>query len=147
MGATTSGIILVSYCLALEIVNKESRTYAGIFVMMFFSAGYIILAPLAYYVKDWRWLQVTITLPGVLFLGYWWIIPESARWLLAHNRKDEAVKTINKVAKENNLVVPREILDKLECDVVEKGKGKPSLFALFKTPYLRFKSILIFFNW
>jgi MFS transporter, OCT family, solute carrier family 22 (organic cation transporter), member 4/5 len=115
--------------------------------MMFFSAGFIIIGGIAYIVKDWRWLQVTITLPGVLFLGYWWIIPESSRWLLSNNRKEEAVKTISKIAKANKLIVPKEILEKLECDVIEEGKGKPSMFALFKTPYLRFKSILIFFNW
>lgn len=127
-------------------VNKTSRLYAGTVVMMFFSAGYIIIGAMAYYIHDWRLLQVSITLPSLIFVGYWWIIPESSRWLLANNRKDEAVKIINKVARANNLAVPKEILERLECDKVDE-KMKPSLFALFRTPYLRFKSILIFFNW
>lgn len=127
-------------------VNKESRLYAGTVVMMFFSAGYILIGCMAYYLHDWRYLQVAITLPSLLFVGYWWIIPESCRWLLANNRKGEAVEIIKKVARENGLSVPNDVLEKLECDKTDE-RNKPSLFALFRTPYLRFKSILIFFNW
>lgn len=129
-------------------VGKESRLYAGTFVMMFFSAGYILSGGIAYFIHDWRWLQATLTIPGILFLSYWWIIPESTRWLLANDQKDKAIVQIKHIAKANELTVPQEVLDKLgndnSCKVDEK---KPSLFDLFKTPNLRSKSLLIFFDW
>lgn len=142
-------MILVSYCLSLELVNKESRLYAGTVVMLFFSAGYIVMGGFAYFIHDWRWLQAALTIPGLIFLSYWWLIPESARWLLANNKKDEAIEQIKYVAKANKLVVPREILDKLDADSREDDRDarKPSLFDLFKHPNLRNKSFLIFFNW
>jgi MFS transporter, OCT family, solute carrier family 22 (organic cation transporter), member 4/5 len=130
-------------------VGKESRLNAGIIIQFFFPAGYIIMAGIAYLIHDWRWLQVAITIPGVFFLFYWWFIPESTRWLLGQMRRDEAIEQIQKVAKANNLKVPREVLDKLEVEEekVDKKVKNPSLLDLFRTPNLRTKSLLIFFDW
>lgn len=119
--------------------------------MMFFSGGYMLMGVFAFFIHDWRWLQVGLTIPGVLFLFYWWFIPESTRWLLANNRKEEAIEQIQKIAKSNKVVIPEEVLDKIveveaEADAENKGK-KPSLLDLFKTPNLRTKALLIFFNW
>lgn len=151
VGATTSGVFLVAYCLSLEMVGKESRMVAGVVFMMFFSAGYMIMGPFAYFIRDWRWLQVALTVPGFVFLLYWWFIPESTRWLLANNRKDEAIVQIQRIAKSNKVEIPQEILDKVVEAQVESNsdnnENKPSLLDLFKTPNLRTKALLIFFNW
>lgn len=150
VGATTSGVFLVAYCLSLEMVGKDARMVAGVFFMMFFSFGYMIMGAFAYFFVQWRTLQIALTLPGVLFLSYWWFIPESNRWLLANNRKDQAIKQIRKIAKSNGVVIPKEVLDKVCESEAEAGSPdgrKPTLIDLFKTPYLRIKALLIFFNW
>lgn len=149
VGASTSGVFLVAYCLAVEMVGKESRLYAGIFIQMFFSGGYMMIGGISYFISDWRWFQTAITVPGLLFLSYWFFIPESTRWLLGNEKREQAIQQINKVAKANKLVVPQEVLEKLEGEKEakeERGK-KPSLIDLFKTPNLRTKSLLIFFDW
>lgn len=120
--------------------------------MMFFSTGYMLMGLFAYFIHDsWRWLQVGLTIPGVLFLFYWWFIPESTRWLLANNKKAKAVEQIQRIAKSNKIVIPQEILDKVVEVEVEKisdsGVRKPSLLDLFKSPNLRTKALLIFFDW
>ncbi|CRK91512.1 CLUMA_CG005173, isoform A [Clunio marinus] len=148
VGGSTIGVSLVSYCSCLEMVGKQYRPHAGTVIMMFFSLGYILLGLLAYFIHDWRWLQVALTLPGILFLSYWWIIPESTRWLLANNQKEKAIAQIEKIARVNNLKVPRRLLEKLEAEPETFDSGKKhSVFDLFKTPNLRTKSILIFYNW
>jgi len=119
--------------------------------MMFFSTGYMLMGAFAFFIHDWRLLQVALTIPGVIFLLYWWFIPESTRWLLANNRKEEAIAQIQKIAKSNKVVIPQEVLDKVVEVEAEAGSGiddkKPSLLDLFKTPNLRTKALLIFFNW
>lgn len=35
---------------------------------------------------DWRLLQITLTLPSILFLSYWWVVPESVRWQISNVR-------------------------------------------------------------
>lgn len=150
IGATTSGVFLVSYVLAMEMVGPTYRLFTGVAVMMFFSFGYILTAGFAYYFTDWRQFQIAITLPGLVFMCYYWFIPESARWLISKNRKEEAIKVINAVAKENKVSIPSEVLNgiadeqKVDKDPNEK---EPSLIDLFRYPNLRKKTLLIFFDW
>ena len=53
-------------------VGAEYRRTVGIVYQMFFSIGNLILPLLAYYITDWRWLQVVITAPYLFFLPYYW---------------------------------------------------------------------------
>ncbi|EDW43466.1 organic cation transporter protein [Drosophila sechellia] len=155
VGATTSGVFLVAYVIALEMVGSSYRIFAGVAMQMFFSVGFMLTAGFAYFIHDWRWLQIALTLPGLLFLCYYWIIPESARWLLMKGRKDEAFVIIEKAAKENKVEVPNEIYEQLVDEVAEKKKqdemaaSQPAatVFDLLRYPNLRRKTLLIFFDW
>ena len=134
-------------------VSVKNRIHAGVVFMMFFSFGYMLISVIAYFVdNNWRILQAVLTIPGgLIFLVYWWFIPESNRWLLnSSNRRHEALKNILKIAKSNNTIVPKHILDtmmKSEKYVSEKIEYKTTILDLFKHRNLRTKALLIFFNW
>ncbi|XP_022209403.2 organic cation transporter-like protein [Drosophila obscura] len=160
VGATTSGVFLVAYVIAMEMVGPAKRLYAGIFVMMFFSVGFMLTAAFAYFIHDWRWLQIGLTLPGLIFMCYYWIIPESARWLLSKGRKECAIANMQKAARFNRVDITPEVLsalldegsgpaDKQQMDL-DKDKKKeplPSVWDLFCYPNLRRKTLLIFLDW
>ncbi|XP_075149164.1 organic cation transporter protein-like [Haematobia irritans] len=157
VGATTSGVFLVAYVIAMEMVGPSMRLFAGIFVMMFFSVGFMLTAAFAYFVHDWRWLQIALTLPGLLFMCYYWIIPESARWLLSKNRKEAAIANIQKAARFNKIEISTDLLNQLLDDNPTEEK-KPtteedekqqqaSVWDLLRYPNLRKKTLLIFFDW
>lgn len=149
VGATTSGVFLVAYVIGLEMVGPKYRSFAGTLIMMFFSFGFVMTTGFAYFIRDWRQLQVALTLPGLIFMLYWWYIPESIRWLLSKNRKEEAIAIIEKAAKENGVTVPQEVLDNLIDPAQEKQQETetPSVMDIFRYPNLRKKALLIFFNW
>lgn len=155
IGATTSGVFLVAYVIAMEMVGPSKRLFAGIFVMMFFSVGFMLTALFAYFVHDWRWLQIALTLPGLIFMSYYWIIPESARWLLSKNRKEAAIANIQKAARFNKVTISLDVLNQLLDDNVEEKKPEteetdvkqPSVLDLLRYPNLRKKTLLIFFDW
>uniref|UniRef100_A0A6P7G0L1 Organic cation transporter protein-like n=1 Tax=Diabrotica virgifera virgifera TaxID=50390 RepID=A0A6P7G0L1_DIAVI len=151
IGATTSGVFLVAYVIGLEMVGPSKRPIAGTVCQMFFSLGYMLTAAFAYYIDNWRWLQFALTIPGVLFLGYWWFIPESARWLLTKNRTEEAKKLIQEAAKYNKVEISDETLNELlvtSQDTNNSNKGtKTSVLDVFKYPNMRKKSLIIFFDW
>ncbi|XP_068157507.1 organic cation transporter protein-like [Drosophila tropicalis] len=155
VGATTSGFFLVAYVIAMEMVGSSKRLYAGVFMQMFFSVGFMLTAAFAYFIRDWRWLQIALSLPGLLFLCYYWLIPESARWLLSKGRQDEAFVIIRKAAKVNKVEIPSEIYEQLVEEVAEKkkqaeldaSKPVPSVLDLLRYPNLRRKTLLIFFDW
>ena len=53
-------------------VGPKIRPVAATGCQMFFTAGYIMTAGFAYYLTDWRMLQLALTLPSILFVFYWW---------------------------------------------------------------------------
>ncbi|KAL7727042.1 hypothetical protein ACLKA6_012425 [Drosophila palustris] len=155
VGATTSGVFLVAYVIAMEMVGASYRLFAGVAVQMFFSVGFMLTAGFAYFIHDWRWLQISLTLPGLLFMCYYWIVPESARWLLSKGRNEEAFVIIEKAAKENRVEIPSVIYEQLIEEAAEKKKKdelaatqpSASVFDLLRFPNLRRKTLLIFFDW
>ncbi|XP_034941368.1 organic cation transporter protein [Chelonus insularis] len=149
VGSTTSGVFLVAYVIALEMVGPKKRSNAGVGCQLFFTTGYILTAAFAYFITDWRYLQIAITIPSFVFLFYWKFIPESARWLLTKGKHEEAKNLLQKAAKENGIDIPRETLDCLLHETTEcnSNNNRATLFDLFRSPNLRKKSILLFFNW
>ncbi|EDW16686.1 organic cation transporter-like protein [Drosophila mojavensis] len=154
VGSTTSGVFLVAYVIAMEMVGPTKRLYAGIFVMMFFSMGYMLTAVFAYFIHDWRWLQIGLTLPGLVFMCYHWIIPESVRWLLSKGRNEEAMQIIQKAAHFNRVNITKETLvalldEGVSCkqEVKEETARPPSVWDLLHYPNLRRKTLVIFFDW
>lgn len=150
VGATTSGTFLVSYVIAMEMVGPKARLFAGVAVQMFFTTGYILVAPFAYYLPNWRHLQIALTLPGTAFFCYYFFIPESARWLISKNRTQEAIRIIKAAAKENKVTIPQSVLGNIteeQKEVKDPNEREASLIDLFRHANLRKKTLLIFFDW
>ncbi|XP_073978691.1 organic cation transporter protein-like isoform X2 [Rhodnius prolixus] len=156
VGATTSGVFLVAYVIAMELVGPKRRMFAGVAFQLFFTAGFLVTAGAAYFIRDWRFLQIALTLPGIIFFTYWWFIPESVRWLLTKGRTEEAKENLRAVARENNKLLDESVLEELcaQSEVDRKAivngaepAKRPSLIDLFKYPNLRKKSLIIFFLW
>ncbi|XP_044756000.1 organic cation transporter protein isoform X2 [Coccinella septempunctata] len=151
IGSTTSGVFLVAYVIALEMVSANKRPIAGTVCQMFFSVGYMLTAVFAIYIDNWRTLQLALSLPGLCFLCYWWFIPESVRWLLSKNRLVEAKELIQRAAKENRVHVTDNVLDEMLISEIEKtdnpGKKESTVLDIFKYPKLRRRALIIFFDW
>ncbi|XP_012259249.2 organic cation transporter protein-like [Athalia rosae] len=150
VGSTTSGVFLVAYVIALEMVGPKKRLVAGMGCQLFFSSGYILVAGLAYYFTNWRTLQIVFTIPSVVFLAYWWFIPESARWLLTQGQARRAKELLQKASLENGVELS---MNTVECLLSMGSDGKPtetkqaSFADLFRYPTLRKKSLLLFLVW
>ncbi|CAH1397733.1 unnamed protein product [Nezara viridula] len=120
-----------------------------------YSLGLVALAVVAYLVRDWRQLALATSVPFLTFFLYWWVLPESPRWLLARGRFDEAEKVLNTMARVNGRCLnPNFILDmKRKYQVERFSKEKCSeersygVMDLFRTPNLRRKTIIITFIW
>ncbi|XP_006734347.1 solute carrier family 22 member 2-like, partial [Leptonychotes weddellii] len=97
---------LIGYILITEFVGLSYRRTVGIVYQVAFTAGLLALAGLAYVLPHWRWLQLTVTLPNVCFLLYYWGIPESPRWLISQNKSAKAMSVIKYMAKKNGKSLP-----------------------------------------
>ncbi|CAL8314483.1 unnamed protein product [Lota lota] len=135
---------MVGYVFIAELVGMEYRRTVGVLFQMFFSVAILLLPLLAYYITDWRWLQVVFTVPYILFISYYWFIPESPRWLLSQNNSAKAVEITKAIAKENKKTLSKKI-ETLRDDNAETTT--PSFMNLIRTPKMRKHSLILSFNW
>ncbi|KAM4633303.1 solute carrier family 22 member 2-like [Polymixia lowei] len=143
-GFGVKGGWVAGYVLITEIVGVEYRRTVGVLYQMFFSVGILLLPLLAYYISDWRWLQVVITVPYLVFLSYYWFIPESPRWLLSQNNSAKAVEITEAMAKENKKILSKNI-ESLKDDNADSNTA--SFMDLIRTPKMRKHTLILSFNW
>uniref|UniRef100_A0A667YB62 Solute carrier family 22 member 6 n=1 Tax=Myripristis murdjan TaxID=586833 RepID=A0A667YB62_9TELE len=100
-GMAVSGVILNGVSLKVEWIPTKTRTLVGTLTSFFFTFGQLVLAGLAYWLRDWRKLQVVVCAPHFLCFAYSWWYSESARWLVLKQRSGEALKSLHRVARIN----------------------------------------------
>ncbi|XP_007556061.1 solute carrier family 22 member 6 isoform X1 [Poecilia formosa] len=149
VGTSISGIIMNAFVLGTEWTGLRQRMLAGIITDYFFGFGYILLAGVAYLIRDWRKLQLAISAPGFLFIVYIWVLPKSARWLMANDRKEEAWDVILKAAEMNGKPISKEMEMCQVYQTEEKTELKKnhSLVDLVRTPTMRKQSLIVFYLW
>ncbi|KAG5315108.1 OCT1 protein, partial [Acromyrmex insinuator] len=113
-------IYQIPFILALELMGPRYRTFAGMVICMFFATAMSLLALLGYLLRHWYTLSLATSVPFILLFSYYWIIPESPRWLLSKNRIDEAEAIVQQMAKVNGKTVPTNFLRKMEVEILKR---------------------------
>ncbi|KAM9561872.1 solute carrier family 22 member 7 [Guaruba guarouba] len=137
-GVALSGVSLIVLPLGMEWVDIQHRTFSGILTSIFWSIGNMLLAMVAYLVREWHWLLVAVTGPCLLSIVCLWWVPESARWLIANGQVKQAHRNLLRCARMNgrkDFTVSPEALRKMVTD--KKPGGSYSYISLFRTPVLR----------
>ncbi|XP_019947073.2 organic cation transporter protein [Paralichthys olivaceus] len=149
VGTTISGVIMNAFVLGTEWTSPKQRMLAGIITDYFFGFGYILLAGVAYLIRDWRKLQLAISAPGFLFIFYIWVLPKSARWLMANDREEEAWVLIQKAAQMNGkpLTKDLEMCQVYKTEEKSKVKKTHSCIDLVRTPKMRKQTLIVFYLW
>ncbi|XP_072241146.1 solute carrier family 22 member 7-like [Leuresthes tenuis] len=139
-GFCITGIVIVSAVLSVEWVDIEHRKLVGVLDSLSWTFGNISFPAIAYFVTDWRWLTVSVTSPLVLAIITWRWMPESARWLIANGKLEQAQIYLKKCAKMNQKEDLVHTLDKeiLSTIVVTDKKNRTySYLDLIRTPKMR----------
>lgn len=122
---------------------------------MFYTSGLMLLSGLTYLIRNWRYLSLTTSLPFFLYFFYWFVLPESPRWLLSKGKFEDAARILEKLAEVNRKEFPVGFKQQLKQRMMLKRtrseesliRRGPGLRALFKTPNMRLKTCLITLNW
>ncbi|XP_068025854.1 solute carrier family 22 member 7 [Melanerpes formicivorus] len=137
-GVALSGVSIIVLPLGMEWVDIEHRTFIGILISVFWSVGNMLLAMVAFLVRQWHWLLVAVTGPCLLSIVCLWWVPESARWLIANGKVKQAHRHLLRCARMNgrkDFTVSPEALRQMAIDT-NPGKSY-SYISLFRTPVLR----------
>ncbi|KAF1424297.1 Solute carrier family 22 member 7, partial [Spheniscus mendiculus] len=143
-GVALSGVSLIVLPLGMEWVDIQHRTFSGILTSIFWSIGNMLLAMVAYLVREWHWLLVAVTGPCLLSIVCLWWVPESARWLIANGKVKQAHRHLLRCARMNgrkDFAEDVPLTTYTQRIVLQWQHKKPggsySYISLFKTPVLR----------
>ncbi|XP_029467232.1 solute carrier family 22 member 20-like isoform X2 [Rhinatrema bivittatum] len=141
-GMTFSSVLLNTLCLMLEWMPIRGRTLAGTFIGYVFTFGQMVLSGVAYAIRDWRWLQFSVTAPFYVFFLYSWFLQESGRWLILNGKMDIALRNLRRVAWVNRKEEEGKKLTKEEMKAqmqkeINGRKSSHSLLDLVRTPGMR----------
>uniref|UniRef100_A0A3Q1HR97 Major facilitator superfamily (MFS) profile domain-containing protein n=1 Tax=Anabas testudineus TaxID=64144 RepID=A0A3Q1HR97_ANATE len=144
-GFSASGIMANSFVIGGEWSESSKFALCTIVCHSFTPLGLMLLSGIAYAIRNWRILQMVLFSPLVIVLGiFYWILPESARWLLTQGKKRQAIKEIQRAAKVNRRAVPEDLLDKLE---VEGTSKRVNMLDIFRISYLRKRALVLSYLW
>ncbi|CRK90273.1 CLUMA_CG003984, isoform A [Clunio marinus] len=154
-----SGIYPLAFIMGLEMVGKTKRGVAGIICNYFYSIGVALLGVMAYFYTNYIVLQLLISIPPMILFIYYWIIPESVRWLLAKNKNKRAIKIIEKAAEVNGTKISEETLKNFrELEVAEENSSAnkrideskseifPALREMLTTPVMVLRILILLYN-
>ncbi|CAG4930720.1 unnamed protein product [Colias eurytheme] len=147
LAVATGGLGIISFVVCMEVVGGKWRTIIPIFYQLPFGLGNTVLALLAYWIRDWRYLEFALSCLTSLFLLYYFVMEESPRWLLATGQLEKACVVLEKAAKfngrENDFKNAKRTLLKLGTN----KRHNPGFFAFIKSRNMRTKTLLLSVNW
>ncbi|CAH10843.1 Major facilitator superfamily (MFS) profile domain-containing protein [Caenorhabditis elegans] len=149
-GFTQPGIYGVAVVLGIELVGKKYRSFIAVIANVFGVIGGVLLAVMAYFIVDYRLLHASIAIPSLIFITYYWMIHESARWLVSQEKYDDANVVLCATANWNKKTIPKNWAEKIEkkMDVTAtKKKDSFGVFDLIRTPQMRKRTIANFVMW
>ncbi|BFZ25234.1 hypothetical protein BsWGS_28273 [Bradybaena similaris] len=142
-GIASYSLFAISASMGIELVGPSKRTFTGVVVEFYWAVGVLLTLPIAYFIREWRYIQLTLCLLTVPLFSLWWLIPESPRWLLDKKRFAETEKILEKICHSNNTKLPAGAIDD---DTADEGP-QAKIWCMFTNRVLLLRTLIIFFNW
>ncbi|KAM8857142.1 solute carrier family 22 member 4-like [Synchiropus picturatus] len=147
MGQITSYIVI--FVMGSELLVGSARViFSNVSLPFFYVFGMMLMPCTAYLVRRWTHLSLIMTVPGLLCIPFWWLIPESPRWLLSCGRLEEAELMLRSAALMNRVEVPQGVLHlpKGEKASLEKTDSV-TVWDLLKTSNMRKNTLILWLIW
>lgn len=143
--------------MGIESVGTNYRAILGIAYQLGWAFGYTTLPGLAYLLQDFRHLLIATTVPEVIWLVWFCCLPESPRWLLTHDKSDQAEEIVMQAVQMNgrNLAdneinemfkALKENVDR-EREAVTSNVPGNVFIDLFKDRTLVMLTLVFYFTW
>lgn len=119
---------------------------------LFYSPCTMLVPWLAYGLGNWRSFSVVGALPALMGLCSYFLLPESARWLVSVGNVDNAVEILQKVARCNNSQIPNRLWDTFRDSCTqfyrEEIEGRNfTIMSIFRRGRMARYMLLMIFIW
>ncbi|KAJ8711991.1 hypothetical protein PYW08_008945 [Mythimna loreyi] len=149
LGVATAGTMVVSFVIVMESVGPRYREVTGCLFHIPFMIGHMTVPLFAYYFRSWNTYLLALGLPSLIYLGYFFVVTESPRWLVSVGRVHEATVIVTRAAKLNKLPTAKieETLTQLSKEICAKAdEPKLNYSDLFRKSLL-LKTCCCWFIW
>ncbi|XP_074646336.1 organic cation transporter protein-like isoform X3 [Tubulanus polymorphus] len=136
--------LMIAIVAAVELFPKNLRTFAGQIMFVWWSIGLMLLDLMAYFIRNWRHLQLAVAIMPVITIIDIWLIPESVPWLLSKGKVEQAEEIVKKAAAFNGTLLPEHPFEEQAEVEEEKELGR---MTLFREPILRRITFILFALW
>ncbi|ESO85734.1 hypothetical protein LOTGIDRAFT_235707 [Lottia gigantea] len=144
MGLGMAGQSLAIYIIGVELVGPSKRRFTGILSNFYWCFGMILMSVLGYFIRDWRYLRLAVSVYTTVLLTFVCLIPESPRWLLTRGYNAKAHALIQKAAEVNKVELDDETLKKL-C--VSDKVTKLRFWKIFTSKTLCVRTLVCYTCW
>lgn len=116
---------------------------------VFYCLACVVVPWTAVLLKNWKYFLILVSMPHLLVLTFYFVVPESAQWLISNGKTEEAIDCFRKIAKINGKHVDDKAYEGVReyCKQhVNATSQHESLLGLLKTPKLRKKTLILIFK-
>ncbi|KAJ8707424.1 hypothetical protein PYW08_010676 [Mythimna loreyi] len=154
----TGGSLNTCFTIMIEIVGAETRSKLVYFYHIPNLLSFLSVPVISYLTKTWDGYWLSTSIPAFLLLSYYWLIPESPRWLLAVGKVEQAREILLQAAKKNKKPVEevataiesyetKLLASKTQGFEADSKKRTYGVLDLLRTPVMRRRMILIAINY
>ncbi|XP_074646513.1 organic cation transporter protein-like isoform X2 [Tubulanus polymorphus] len=143
-GMAGEACLMIAIVASVELFPKNLRTFAGQILFVWWSIGMMLLDLMAYFIRNWRHLQLAVAIMPVITIIDIWLIPESVPWLLSKGKVEQAEEIVKKAAAFNGTTLPQHPFEVQTEAKEEKELGR---MTLFREPILRRITFILFALW
>ena len=98
LGAVQMTCYSIAFIILSEFISPSYRTISANMFQLNLCLSQLVIDLSAYFERRWRYLQIHATLPALVGLLFFFMLPESPRWLLSTNKKEAAERVLEKIA-------------------------------------------------
>ncbi|XP_068617249.1 organic cation transporter protein-like [Battus philenor] len=149
IGIAVGGSMVTTFVLLMEFIGNKYRETVSALYHTPYNIGHMILPLNAYFFRNFRQFQLSISIPSAILMSYFCLLPESPRWLVAVERTDKAIGILERAAKINKQQVSniRSEIEAYHAQLLKNKSGKGTIKDLFRTPNLRKNIMCMGFIW
>ncbi|XP_044256798.1 organic cation transporter protein-like isoform X1 [Tribolium madens] len=149
-GCATDANFVMMYIIVMEYIRPSMRTFGlNLCIGVFYCFACMIIPWVAVWLQNWESLLLAIAIPHLSVLSFYFIVPESAQWLISKGRTEEAIDCFKWIARVNGKKLNDkhfEGLNRYCCQHINARKKHESFLGLLKTPKLRRKTLILIFK-
>lgn len=138
----------------LEYIRPSMRTFGlNLCIGIFYCFGSMVTPWIAVWLGSWKSYLIYTSLPIAIVPLFYFILPESAQWLISKNDIEGAIVCYRRVARFNGKVLDNDTIESFRTHhrnqlmkQQQSSAKEPGLLGLFRTKRLRRNTLILFFK-